>query len=316
MALFFNNAIFTCILGKNPLYYIVMYLEINIIENIRNGVNVFTALSAFEWLSAIVEILIIAFIIYKVLMWLKGTRAWALLRGLIVIGIFALLASIFNFKVILFILQSLSYIAILAIIIVFQDDMRSGLEHLGRQKVFSKLLPDIKLTKVISKESIQEIAEAAFSMSEVKTGALIVIEQNVTLEEYERTGIIINGEITKQLLINIFEKNTPLHDGAVLIVGDVVKAATCYLPLSHNHSISKELGTRHRAGLGISEISDSITVIVSEETGNVSVCHTGKLNKMRDERELLKELMDLIYGHEENAEINKNVLVTMKGWFK
>ena len=293
-----------------------MYLEIDIIEKMRNGVNVFIALSFFEWISAIVEILIIAFIIYKVLMWLKNTRAWALLRGLIVIGIFTLLAYIFNFKVILFILQSLSYIAILAVIIVFQDDMRSGLEHLGRQKVFSKLLPDIKLTKVISKESIQEIVEAAFSMSEVKTGALIVIEQNVTLEECERTGIAVNGEITKQLLININEKNTPLHDGAVLIVGDVVKAATCYLPLSHNHSISKDLGTRHRAALGISEISDSITVVVSEETGNVSVCHTGKLNVMKDESELLKELMDLIYGHEENVTEEKNVLNTMKGWFK
>lgn len=293
----------------------MMYLEINIIEKMKNAINVFTALSFFEWISAIIEILIIAFIIFKVLMWLKNTRAWALLRGLIVIGIFALLAYIFNFKVILFILQSLSYIAILALIIVFQDDMRSGLEHLGRQRVFSKLLPDIKLTKVISKESLQEIVEAAFSMGKVRTGALIVIEQNVTLEEYERTGIVVNGEITRQLIINIFEKNTPLHDGAVLIVGDVVKAATCYLPLSHNHSISKDLGTRHRAGLGISEVSDSITIVVSEETGNVSLCHTGKLNIMKDERELLKELMDLIYGHEENTE-EKNVLNTMKGWFK
>lgn len=308
--------IFTCILGKNTLYYIVMYLEIDIIEKVKNGLNVFTTLNFFDWISALVEILIITFIIYKVLMWLKNTRAWALLRGLIVIGFFILLAYIFNFKVILYILQSLSYIAILALIIVFQDDMRSGLEHLGRQKVFSKLLPDIKLTKVISKESIQEIVEAVFSMSEVKTGALIVIEQNVTLEECERTGIAVNGEITKQLLINIFEKNTPLHDGAVLIVGDVVKAATCYLPLSHNHSISKDLGTRHRAALGISEISDSITIVVSEETGNVSICHTGKLDLMKDERELLKELMDLIYGHEENVTEDKNVLNTMKGWFK
>jgi diadenylate cyclase len=293
-----------------------MYLEINIIENFNNSLNVFTTLSFFELISAIVEILIIAFIIYRVLMWLKNTRAWVLLRGIIVIGVFTLLAYLFNFKVILFILSSLSYIAILAIIIVFQDDLRAGLEHLGRQKVFSKLIPDMKLTKKISKESIQEIVEAAFAMGKVKTGALIVIEQNIALEECERTGIVINGEITKQLLINIFEKNTPLHDGAVLIVGDVVKAATCYLPLSHNHSISKELGTRHRAGLGVSEISDSITVIVSEETGNVSLCYTGSLKVMKDEKEMLKELMDLIYGHEEVSDKDKNVLNTMKEWFK
>ena len=293
-----------------------MYLEINIIENINNALNVFTTLSFFELISAIIEVLIIAFIIYRVLMWLKNTRAWVLLRGVIVIGVFTLLAYIFNFKVILYILSSLSYIAILALIIVFQDDLRSGLEHLGRQKVFSKIIPDIKLTKKISKESIQEIVEAAFAMGSVKTGALIVIEQNITLEECERTGIIINGEITKQLLINIFEKNTPLHDGAVLIVGDVVKAATCYLPLSHNHSISKDLGTRHRAGLGVSEISDSITVIVSEETGNVSICYTGSLRVMKDEKEMLRELMDLIYGHEEISSKDKNVLSTMKEWFK
>lgn len=293
-----------------------MYLEINIIENMRNGFNVFTTLSFFEWISAIVEILIIAFIIYKALIWLKSTRAWVLLRGMIVIGLFVLLANVFNFKVILFILQPLSYIAIFALIIVFQDDIRAGLEHLGRQKVFAKLIPDMKLTKAVSMESIQEIVEAAFAMGKVKTGALIVIEQNISLEEYERTGIIVNGEITRQLLINIFEKNTPLHDGAVLIVGDVVKAATCYLPLSHNHSISKDLGTRHRAGLGISEVSDSITIIVSEETGNVSLCYAGKLKVMKDEKELLKELLDLIYGHEENMNQNKNVLNTMKEWFK
>ena len=293
-----------------------MYLEINIIENLSNAINVFTTLSFFEWISAIIEILIIAFLIYKLLTWLKSTRAWMLLRGIVVIGIFALLAYVFNFKVILFILQSLSYIAILAIIIVFQDDLRAGLEHLGRQKVFSKLIPDMKLTKSISKESLQEIVDASFAMGKVKTGALIVIEQNVTLEECERTGITINGEITRQLLINIFEKNTPLHDGAVLIVGNVIKAATCYLPLSHNHSISKDLGTRHRAGLGISEISDSITIVVSEETGNVSVCHAGVLKIMKDEKELLRELLDIIYGHEDNATDNKNVLNTMKEWFK
>lgn len=292
-----------------------MYLDINIIENLKNAFNVFATLSLPEWVSAIVEILIIAFIFYKILTWLKSTRAWNLLRGIVVIGIFVLLAYIFDFKVILFILRSLSYIAILALIIVFQEDLRAGLEHLGRQRVLSKLIPDIKLTKTISKESIQEIVDAAFSMGRVKTGALIVIEQNVTLEECERTGIAINGEITRQLLINIFEKNTPLHDGAVLIVGDVIKAATCYLPLSHNHSISKDFGTRHRAGLGISEISDSITIIVSEETGNVSLCHTGKLIKMKDEKELLREMMDLIYGHEENKIQDKNVLNTMKEWF-
>ena len=293
-----------------------MFLDINLIENISNIFNVFTTLSLIELFWAGVEICIISFIIYKALMWIKGTRAWILLRGIIVICFFVIIVYIFDFKVILFILRSSATMVFFIIIIIFQDDIKTGLEHLGRQKLFSKILPEMKLGKKITKKSIQEIAEACFSMGKVKTGALIVIEQNISLEESERTGIIINGSISRQLIINIFEKNTPLHDGAVLIVGDIIKAATCYLPLSHNNSISKDLGTRHRAGLGISEVSDSITIVVSEETGNVSICYMGRLIPMKDEKELLKQLMDMVYGHEDNNTEDKNVLSTMKGWFK
>lgn len=293
-----------------------MFLDINLIENISNIFNVFTTLSLIELFWAGVEICIISFIIYKALMWIKGTRAWILLRGIIVICFFVIIVYIFDFKVILFILRSSATMVFFIIIIIFQDDIKTGLEHLGRQKLFAKILPEMKLGKKITKKSIQEIAEACFLMGKVKTGALIVIEQNISLEESERTGIIINGSISRQLIINIFEKNTPLHDGAVLIVGDIIKAATCYLPLSHNNSISKDLGTRHRAGLGISEVSDSITIVVSEETGNVSICYMGRLIPMKDEKELLKQLMDMVYGHEDNNTEDKNVLSTMKGWFK
>lgn len=293
-----------------------MFIEINIIENLKNAFNVFTTLNPFEWFSAIIEIAIIAFIIYMILMGIRNTRGWSFLRGLVIIGIFVCIALFFNFEVILFILRYASYFVIITLIVIFQDDLRSGLDHLGRQRFFSKLLPDFKLTKNTSKESIQELVEASFAMGKVKTGALIVIEQNVSLEEYERTGINIDGVISRQLLINIFEKNTPLHDGAVLIIGDTIRAATCYLPLSHNHSISKDLGTRHRAGLGISEVSDSITIVVSEETGNVSICNNGRLTLMKDEKELLKNLLDLIYGKEETSVEDNSVVNTMKGWFK
>ena len=287
----------------------------SIIENLKNFFNVFNTLKFWGLAGAFVEIFIIAFIIYKILMWIKNTRAWIILRGMLVIVIFILIARFLNFEVIIYILSSLSWVAILSIIIIFQEDIRSGLEHLGRQKVFSKLIPDInKLTKKTSKGSIQEIVEASFLMGKVKTGALIVIEQLVSLEEYERTGISINGEVTRQLLINIFEKNTPLHDGAVLIVGDVIRSATCYLPLSHSQMISKDLGTRHRAALGISEVSDSITIVVSEETGHVSVCVGGKLTKVKEERELQKILLDLIYGHEEEEVKNSKVVKTVKKW--
>ena len=288
----------------------------DVVKNVNNMFNIFTVLSPFELFSAIVEVLIIAFVIYVILAWIKNTRAWILLRGVLVIAIIWFLSTVFHFEVIKYVLSSLWYLAMIALIIVFQDDIRSGLEHLGRQNFFAKFIPDIKLTKQTNKESIQEIVEASFAMGRVKTGALIVIEQNVSLEEYERTGISICSYITRQLLINIFEKNTPLHDGAVLIVGNEIKAATCYLPLSHNYSISKEFGTRHRAALGMSEVSDAITIVVSEETGNVSMCYDSKLTVMKDEKQLTKAIMDIIYGHEENVDASNNILSTMKRWFK
>ena len=293
-----------------------MMFIIDAIKNFNNIFSIFTVLSPIELIFAIAEVIIIAFVIYVLLAWMKKTRAWVLLRGLIVILIVVFLAMVFHFDVIIYILKSLSFYALIALIIVFQDDIRAGLEHLGRKNFFAKFLPDIKLAKHTSKEKIQEIVEASFAMGKVRTGALIVIEQNISLEEYERTGINISADITRQLLINIFEKNTPLHDGAVLIVGNEIKAATCYLPLSHSLKIPKELGTRHRAAYGMSEVSDAIVIVVSEETGNVSLCHAAELKVMKDEKELAKAIMDIIYGHEEHLEEENRVISTMKGWFK
>ena len=293
-----------------------MMFKVDILENFKNSFNIFTVLGPVELVCAILEIFIIAFAIYVLLKWMKNTRGWLLLRGIVIIGLLLLVSYILRFKVIMYIIQNLSLSVLIALIIVFQDDIRAGLEHLGRQNVFSKFIPNIKLAKQTSKENIQEIVEASFTMGKAKTGALIVIEQNVSLEEYERTGISIDGDISKQLIINIFEKNTPLHDGAVLVVGNVIKAATCYLPMSRNQNISKDLGTRHRAAIGLSEVSDSITIVVSEETGHVSLCEGGKLEVMKDEKQLTQSLMNLIYGSEEKNNKEKNLIGTMKGWFK
>lgn len=291
-------------------------IEISMFENIKNVFSVFQTLNVLKWISFVAELLIMTYIIYKILMWIKNTRAWILIRGLLVIVIIIAIAQLCEFDVILYLVKYIAYIAVFGLIIIFQDDIRAGLEHLGRQRVLSKLIPDInKFTKKISKDSIQEIVEASFMMGSVKTGALIVVEQEYTLEEYERTGIDINGDVSRQLLINIFEKNTPLHDGAVLIVGDVIKSATCYLPLSHNPDIPKDLGTRHRAAIGISEISDAIVIVVSEETGNVSICMSGEIKVMRDEREMTKELFDIVYGHEENIEDNGSITQTIRKLF-
>lgn len=228
----------------------------------------------------IIEIVIIAFVIYNVMVWIKNTKAWVLLKGIIIVVIFALIAYILNLKTILWIAGKTISVGIIALVIIFQPELRRALEQLGRKKILFGLFrfnDGREKGERFSSKTAEEIVRACFDMGAAYTGALIVIEQDMVLEEYEKTGITVDGLVTSQLLINIFEHNTPLHDGAVIIRGDRVVAATCYLPLSDNNNLNKALGTRHRAGVGISEVTDSMTIIVSEETGRVSVAVGGEL---------------------------------------
>ncbi len=227
--------------------------------------------------SDVVEILIIAFLIYHIMVWVQNTRAYALVKGLLFIGAFILLAWVFRMTTILWIVQNVASIAVTALIVILQPELRSAMEELGQKKVLSVLFRDnTGRGGLFSDSTISEIVRASVAMARVKTGALIVIRQRTPLHEWERTGIELDAVVTRQLLINIFEKNTPLHDGAVIIAGDRVVAATCYLPLSDN-KLDKDLGTRHRAGVGISEVTDSLTIIVSEETGRISIAYKGEL---------------------------------------
>lgn len=181
--------------------------------------------------------------------------------------------------------QNVLGFAVTALIVVLQPELRKALEELGKKNIISSVLPfdnSHRVNEEFSEKTINEITKACVEMGKVRTGALIVIEQKVSLRDYERTGIDVDGIVTSQLLINIFEHNTPLHDGAVIIQGNRVVSATCYLPLSDNLGLSKELGTRHRAGVGISEITDSLTIIVSEETGKISVAYEGELERNLD----------------------------------
>ena len=228
----------------------------------------------------IIEIGIIAFVIYNVMVWIKNTKAWVLLKGIIIVVIFALIAYILNLKTILWIAGKTISVGIIALVIIFQPELIRALEQLGRKKILFGLFrfnDGREKGERFSSKTAEEIVRACFDMGAAYTGALIVIEQDMVLEEYEKTGITVDGLVTSQLLINIFEHNTPLHDGAVIIRGDRVVAATCYLPLSDNNNLNKALGTRHRAGVGISEVTDSMTSIVSEETGKVSVAVGGEL---------------------------------------
>ena len=228
----------------------------------------------------IVEILIISFLFYHILLWIKNTRAWNLFKGIIVILLFVLVAAIFQMNTILWLAENTVSVGLTALVISFQPELRKALENLGGKNVLGKLFDFGKVEEnKFSDHTIDELIKACYAMGKVKTGALIVIEDEILLNEYVRTGIDIDAIISSQLLINIFEKNTPLHDGAVIVRENRIVAATCYLPLSDNMELSKQLGTRHRAGVGISEQTDSVTIIVSEETGQVSVAQGGKLTR-------------------------------------
>ena len=239
-------------------------------------------------LSNLFEILILTVLIYEVLLWVKSTRAGVLLRGGMIIVGFYLLAAMLHLNTITWMINHMGQLALIALIIIFQPELRKALEQLGSRNIITDLFNSeaMRATEQYTEKTVNEIVRAAFEMGKVKTGALIVIERGTPLAEIERTGIAVDGIVTSQLLINIFEHNTPLHDGAVIIRGNRVTAATCYLPLSENLSISKDLGTRHRAALGISESTDSMTVVVSEETGRVTLALDGKLTRMNDPESL------------------------------
>lgn len=241
----------------------------------------------------VVEIAIISFLVYQIILWIKNTRAWALLKGIIVIMAFILFAAIFNMTTILWIAENVLSLAVIATVVVLQPELRRALEQLGRTNFFASIVPfesSKDMDGRFSDKTMQELVKACYEMGRSRTGALIVIEQNQPLDEYERTGIEVDALLTSQLLINIFEHNTPLHDGAIIVRENRIISATCYLPLSDNMGLSKELGTRHRAGVGISEVTDSLTIIVSEETGHVSVAYEGQLYRNLDMEELRSKL--------------------------
>ena len=228
----------------------------------------------------VIEIIIIAVVLYNILLWIMNTKAWALLKGIIVVALFAVVAYLLNLKTILWIAGKTISVGIIALVIIFQPELRRALEQLGRKRFMLRFFnfgDNSDKDERFSVKTADEIVDACYKMGAVKTGALIVIEQDIVLEEYIKTGIPVDGIVTSQLLINIFEHNKPLHDGAVIIRGNRVVAATCYLTLTDNVNLSKALGTRHRAGVGISEATDSLTIIVSEETGKVSVAFGGEL---------------------------------------
>lgn len=253
----------------------------------------------------IIEILIIAVLFYEIMVWFKKTRAWALFKGIVIILVIVLLAAVFQFNTILWIASKTVGVGLIGVIIIFQPELRRALEQLGKGKIYRKILGVGRDKIRISDRNIDEIVEAVKVMSSAHTGALICLEKDIALGEYENTGIRLNSEVSRQLLINIFENKTPLHDGAVIIHDDKVAAATCYLPMSENLSLSKQYGTRHRAAVGLSELTDAMTIVVSEETGDISIAMAGELEEKISATDLKNRLLSYQKSGIDSGIINK-----------
>lgn len=282
-------------------------------EGVIEFINKYLQLSNLPSIGVIdvLEIIILAALIYQILRWIKNTRAWVPVRGVVVLLAFILIAYCLQMHTIIWLVDKLAQVGLIGVVIIFQPELRRSLEELGRKRmipIFSSSGRRKEGEDRFTEKTAGELVKGCFEMGRARTGALIVIEQDTPLGEYERTGIMVDGLITSQLLLNIFEKNTPLHDGAVIVRGNRVTAATCYLPLSDNMEISKDLGTRHRAGLGISEATDSVTIIVSEETGAVSLASFGRLRRSLTSEELKEALLKLTGPVEESRGLGYKLL--------
>lgn len=243
----------------------------------------------FELVTLILDLSIVIFLLYCFLKVVKGSRAWQLIKGIALLILATWVSGLLNLKILNWILTGIMNLGVIAIIVIFQPELRRGLEQLGTNKL-AKFFGIDKDLATKTKEDIYKIVIATTELSKAKTGALIVIERDIGIQDIISTGIPMNADVSPQLLVNIFEPKTPLHDGAVVISGNKIAAAACVLPLADDKDIAKELGTRHRAALGISKESDSIVVVVSEETGKVSVAKDGTL--IADVREdVLKKIL-------------------------
>ncbi len=249
-------------------------------------------------ISDVVDILIVAIFIYIIMNWIRETRAWSLFKGMIVILILSMLSFRLNLYTTYWIIQETFSVGVIAILILFQPEFRKGLEQIGKGSL-TKNIFNSSSQEIIPKNILDEILTACFIMGKAKTGAIIVVEQKVALGDFEESGIPIDAIVTNQLLINIFENKTPLHDGAVLIRNNRIKRATCILPLTRSE-IGLDLGTRHRASVGASEVSDAYIFVVSEETGAVSIAHNGKLH-----RNLTREQIEDMFKQQEKQSAKK-----------
>ena len=278
------------------------------LNNFFNGfISIILRMSIYD----VVDITIVAYIFYKIFMFIKDTRAEQVFKGIVILLLATQISDLFKLHTLYWILVNAIEVGVIAVCIIFQPELRAGFEHLGRTNfnLLSKSGENAENKKL--EKTIDEIVETLYSLSRQRIGALIILERETKISDIISTGTIIDGDVSRQLLINIFIPNTPLHDGAVVIRDNKVKAAACFLPLSQSKDLTKDLGTRHRAGVGISEVSDCITLIVSEETGEVSIAKSGKLY-----RDIAKERMANILKKNLNKTTSEDKSFFKGGIFK
>lgn len=292
------------------------------LENLSSKIQLFYTENIIQYFSnlqsspisillLIIDIAIVVFLAYKFLQIVKNTRAWQLLKGIIVLIIVTILSGVLGLKILNLILTSFMTYGVIILIVVFQPELRRALEQLGTSKI-SKFFGFDKDIATKTKEDIYKVAIACVELAKAKTGGLIVFERDIKIQDIINTGIMLNSEISPQLLVNIFEPNTPLHDGAVIISDNKISAAACMLPLADDHDIAKNLGTRHRSAIGMSKESDAIVVVVSEETGKISVAKDGTLIADLTEEALKKILIKHIVTNRFNQQTQKERLKKLK----
>ncbi len=248
----------------------------------------------------VIDISIVAYLLYRLLGFIKETRAQQLFRGILLIVAFFLVSEVFNLSLLNWLFTRLITVGLIAVVIVFQPEIRRGLEQIGRRGVFSRTFRDIGKEEIYA--TVHKIVDAVDDFSSTQTGALMAIERDTMLTDICETGVIVDAEISVRLLGNLFYEGSPLHDGAVIIRGDRVYAASCVLPLTERQNIGKNLGTRHRAALGLSEVSDAFVIVVSEETGAISVAQNGEFKRFLDLKTLEKMLLDIYLPSSEDRD--------------
>lgn len=280
--------------------------------------NYISAITSFIEINDIIDILIVAYIFYKMYMFAKDSRAGQVVNGILVLLILTKVSDVLKLHSLSWLFKNILAVGPVAILVVFQPELRAGLEHIGRSKL-NPLIKNTSTNESVLRKNIDEIADAVYSLSKDKIGALVIIERQTKLGDIIRTGISLNSDISSQLLVNIFTPNTPLHDGAIVIRENTIKSASCFLPLTQRNDLSKSLGTRHRAGIGASEISDCISIMVSEETGYVSIAINGNLIRGIKELDFKNTLFNELYNDEsitktlsEKKEVVSNVLFQQK----